>query len=165
MLMNVSERIQDFWKGFLAETRRAPDVPLYEAFHFGDKEAHADQLSELVLCGKKVATASLLWEYETGDSRPPEPGDLSVVTDWHGSPLCVIETLDVDIRPFEDVGPEFAAAEGEGDLSLEHWRQVHWAYYGRVCKRLARQRSMDMPVVCERFRLIYASSRSNIART
>ena len=111
-----------------------------------------------MLRGEKVATASLLWEYGTSGKRRPQTGDLSVVTDWQGSPLCVIETSGVDVRVFEDVDADFAAAEGEGDLSLEYWRGAHWSYFGRVCKQLARERSPKMPVVCERFRVVFVSS-------
>jgi len=156
--MEFPAHIQAFWAEFLEETDLEQDVPLYDVFHFDDNESDANELAELVLRGKKVATASLLWEYETSDKRPPQAGDLSVVTDWQGSPLCVIETSGVEVRAFENVGDEFAAAEGEGDLSLEYWRGAHWSYFGRVCKELARERSPKMPVVCERFRVVFVSS-------
>lgn len=156
--MNGPAHIQAFWAEFLAESDREQDVPLYDVFHFDDNELDANTLAELVLRGVKAATASLLWEYGTSGKRRPQTGDLSVVTDWQGSPLCVIETSGVDVRAFEDVDADFAAAEGEGDLSLEHWRDTHWSYFERVCKQLARERSPKMPVVCERFRVVFVSS-------
>lgn len=155
--MNVPEHIQAFWAEFLADYDRGVDVPLYDVFHFDDNERTANLLAELVLRGTKAATASLLWEYGTASRRAPQTGDLSVVTDWPGAPLCVIETTDVDVRAFEDVDAEFAAAEGEGDLSLDFWRDVHWSYFGRVCQQLGRERTLKMPVVCERFRVIFVS--------
>ncbi len=158
--MDSPERIQAFWAEFLAKTDRYHNATLYEIFHFDDNELDANELAELVLRGKKVATASLLWEYETSGNRLPQTGDLSVVTDWQASPLCVIETLQVEIRAFEDVDDEFAGAEGEGDLSLAYWRRVHWSYFGRVCEQLAQQRSPKMAVVCERFRVIFVSAMS-----
>ncbi|HEU4367486.1 MAG TPA: ASCH domain-containing protein [Methylomirabilota bacterium] len=51
----------------------------------------------------------------------------------------------------------FPRTEGEGDRSLVSWRKAHWAYFGRVCERLGRQRSARMPVVCERFRVVLSS--------
>ena len=158
--MDFPEHVQAFWAEFLAKTDRDHNAALYEIFHFDDNETDANELAELVLRGKKAATASLLWEYEKSGKRPPQTGDLSVVTDWQASPLCVIETLGVEIRAFEDVGDEFAAAEGEGDLSLAYWRRVHWSYFGRVCEQLAQQRSPKMAVVCERFRVVFVSSKS-----
>ncbi|MEW6648671.1 MAG: ASCH domain-containing protein [Chloroflexota bacterium] len=132
-----------------------PATPLFDAFAFGDNPQLADELAALVLQGSKVATASLLWEYEDEGSRPPQPGDLSIVTNADGLPLCVIQTTGVEVRPFEQVSEEFAAAEGEGDLSLASWRDGHWKYFGRVCLRIGRELSLRMPVVCERFRVIY----------
>ena len=153
--MNASEEVTAFWSAFLARTARPPATPLYEAFAFGDSEALATSLAALVRRGAKMATASLLWENEAEGTRPPRAGDLSVVTAWDGRPLCVIETTGVEVHAFEDVGAEFAAAEGEGDRSLDFWRRAHWSYFGRVCERLGRARSPRMPVVCERFRVVF----------
>jgi uncharacterized protein YhfF len=151
----VDTRVAAFWSAFLARTARSPATALYESFAFGDSEGLATALAGLVRRGEKVATASLLWECETKGARPPAPGDLSVVTAWDGRPLCVIETTAVEIRAFEDVDAEFAAAEGEGDRSLGFWREAHWNYFGRVCGRLGRTPSPQMPVVCERFRVVF----------
>ena len=85
-------------------------------------------------------------------------GDLSVVTRWSGAPVCVIETRQIEVLPFEQVSAEFAAFEGEGDGSLAYWRRVHWAYFGRECIRLGREPSLAMPVVCERFGVLYRAN-------
>ena len=153
--MEIPARIEPFWSAFLTTTGRPRATPLYEVFHFGDREALATSLADLVRRGEKTATASLLWECEAEGKRPPQAGDLSVVASWDGRPLCVIETVDVQVHVFEDVGAEFAAAEGKGDGSLTFWREAHWSYFGRVCERLGRQRSMRMVVVCERFRVVF----------
>ena len=97
--------------------------------------------------------ASLLWTFAAEQRRRPRTGDLSIVTTWQGEPLCVIETTAVTVQAFEDVEATFAAAEGDG--SLRHWREVHWAYFARVCDRLGRPPTTRMAVVCERFRVVY----------
>ena len=127
----------------------------YESFHFGDGESLADELAALVLAGTKRATASLLWSYEADGKPMPKPGDLSIVEQWSGQPVCVIETVSVTVHPFEQVGPDFAATEGEGDGSLEHWRAGHWAYFGRECARIGKEPSASMAVVCESFEVVY----------
>ena len=151
----MSREVERYWVDFLAQTGRPADTPLYSAFHFDDNEHDANLLAELVIRGTKRATASLLWQYGDGGERAPVAGDLSVVTDFGGTPLCVIETTAVDIRAFGDVDADFAAAEGEGDGSLEHWRRVHERYFGRVCEEIGREPSPRMEVVCERFRVIH----------
>jgi uncharacterized protein YhfF len=109
----IPPHVAPLWAAFLAATGRPPATPFYEAFAFGDGEALAASLADLVLRGQKMGTATLAWENEV-DGKGPRPGDLSVVTTWQGRPLCVIETSGVEVRAFEDVDPGFAAAEGEG---------------------------------------------------
>ena len=147
--------VAQFWKQFCSSSGRDPATACYEVFHFDDNRASADELASLVLAGTKRATASLAWLYESAAHPAPTPGALSVVTDWDGKPLCVIETQAIDVVPFDDVTAEFAATEGEGDGSLEYWRRVHWDFFGRECGRLGRERSAAMPVLCERFRVVY----------
>ena len=50
---------------------------------------------------------------------------------------------------------EFAAAEGEGDGSLAYWRDAHWAAFSREFAAAGRSPSPDMPVVCERFEVVF----------
>lgn len=158
--MELPQHIAPFWPEFLTKTGRTNDTLPYEVFHFTDNEAGANGLAELVLRGEKVATASLLWEYEAEGSRIPQQGDLSVVTSWAGNPQCVIETTHVEVRPFEAIDELFAAAEGEGDRSLRYWREVHWDCFGRVCNEIGREPTQRMPVICERFRVVFEFERS-----
>jgi uncharacterized protein YhfF len=153
--MDIPARHLAFWQAF-ARTRATDPTPRFlEAFHFDDNQPSADELAALVLSGRKRATAGLLWAHDA-ETRPlPRPGDLSIVTNFSGDALCVIETRQVDVVPFDQVSAEFAATEGEGDGSLAYWRRAHEAFFGRECRRLGRQPAPDMPVVCERFEVVY----------
>ncbi|MGJ7509448.1 ASCH domain-containing protein [Variovorax sp. GT1P44] len=153
--MNIPSSIAMFWAAFCTEVGEDCSARFLEAFHFDDNEPSANELADLVLADVKRATASLVWSLESAGRSPPRPGALSVVTYWDGTPACVIETLQVEVMPFEQVNAEFAAAEGEGDGSLAYWRRVHWAYFGRECARVGRQPSLAMPVACERFNVVY----------
>jgi uncharacterized protein YhfF len=107
------------------------------------------------LSGQKRATAGLLWVNEVRNKPLPNIGALSVVTDWHGAPQCIIETTLVEIVPYDKVTESFAAREGEGDKTLGYWREVHWPYFCRACQRIGRKPNLAMPVVCEQFKLVY----------
>ncbi|HSW26531.1 MAG TPA: ASCH domain-containing protein [Burkholderiaceae bacterium] len=157
----IPPAIAGFWARFKVALPGVDDERFYEAFYFGDHEGLADSLASLVLDGRKRATAGLLWAFEVEGKPLPRPGDLSVVTRWSGQPLCVIETLAVDVVPFDDVTAEFAATEGEGDGSLAYWRQAHTEFFARECARIGRAPSGSMPVVCERFAVVYAPGRSS----
>ena len=147
--------VRAFWDAFEAAEGGERFSRFYEAFHFADHEAVANGLAELVLQGIKRATAGLVWSFEAAGQPLLEPGHLSVVTNWAGEPLCVVETTAVEVVPFQMVSAEFASTEGEGDGSLESWREGHWAYFGRECLRIGKEPSMAMQVACEKFRVVY----------
>ena len=153
--MKIPDHIEAFWRRFAASRAVDPTPHFFEAFHFDDHESSANALAQLVMAGTKRATAGLVWSYESAAMPLPKIGNLSVVTDWAKEPLCVIETQRIDIVAFDDVSEEFAATEGEGDGSLAYWRQAHWAYFGRECKRIGREPDLRMPVVCERFGVVF----------
>ena len=75
--------------------------------------------------------------------------------DGSGKPLCIIETTEVEVRPYEEVDASFACEEGEGDRSLKYWREAHWRFFSRTLPNIGREPAPDMPLVCERFRVIH----------
>jgi uncharacterized protein YhfF len=153
--MSIPEHHQPFWQRF-AKTQPVDPTPRFlESFHFDDNEPSANELAALVLAGTKRATAALVWAHEHEKAPLPTVGNLSIVTDFAGNPVCVIETLGVDIVAFADVTEEFAATEGEGDGSLQYWRRAHEAFFGRECERIGRKPTPRMPVVCERFEVVF----------
>lgn len=149
--------IETYWQGFLATlpaddpTRHHP----YLAEQFGDSPGLADELAALVLDGVKTATCSTLWEWEAEGSPTPEVGLKTIVLGGDNRPLCIIETTEVTVRPYDEVDAQFAADEGEGDRSLDYWRTAHWRYFARVLPKIGKAPTPDMPLVCERFRVIY----------
>ena len=128
--MDVPKSVQLFWDKFRASIAYDASPLFYEAFHFDDNERDANALGTLVLSGQKRATAGLLWTYELTNKPLPMIGALSVVTDWHGTPLCVIQSTHVEIVPFDSVSDSFAAIEGEGDKSLRGLRGSEWVKRG-----------------------------------
>lgn len=148
--------VRAFWQAFRQAHPEIEAKTPFEAWFFGDSRELAQELAELVARGQKTATASLYWEYEAEGEALPLKGGYSVITDFDGNPRAVIQTTEVRILPFGEVEADFAADEGEGDLSLEWWRQAHWRFFSRACAKIGRQPNQKMPVVCERFRLVYA---------
>jgi len=151
------ESVKRMWEEYLAFIGENPSSSdrKYNAWHFCDNKKDADELAELVVQGTKRATASLYLSYEADNDEVPKVGDYSIITDWDGIAQCIVRTKKVDIVPFKDVTSEFAAKEGEGDKSLEYWRDCHWRYFSREMRRLGKEPSEDMLVVCEEFELVY----------
>ena len=153
--MRIPTHIQPFWRSFETTIGHDASSLFYESFHFDDNEKDANELGDLALQGQKRATAGLLWANEMNNKPIQRVGELSVVTNWQQEPLCIIETTQVEIVPYEEVSEAFAAAESEGDGSLRHWREVHWLYFSRECQRLGKEPSLRMPIICERFRVVH----------
>lgn len=153
--MNKSGLVEHFWRGFCAANPDVNPDEFYQVWYFGNTSEMAKELAALVSEGKKTATASLLWEYENKPEDAPVIGGLSVVTDYEGTPLCVLRTIELRVVPFNEVDEKFAFDEGEGDQSLDYWREVHWDYFSRQCIEIHRAPSNMMPVNCERFELLY----------
>lgn len=146
-------KLEQFW----SEARAAvPTLPteLPEAWAFGASTEHADELLALVIEGTKTGTASALWDIEAEEESVPEVDELSIILDGRGHPWAAIITTAVTIVPFNEVSAEHAHSEGEGDRTLEDWREIHerfWRRHGQGPRGFAE----DMPIVCERFRIVF----------
>ena len=122
---------------------------------FGDSYTMSEELLSLIRTGDKRAGASLLWTHEHEGEPPPAPGDIGIVVDWDGTPAFVTRVLRADVVPFGEVSAEFAALEGEGDGSLVHWREAHWSFFEGECRRIGRDPTWNMPVVCCTFAVLH----------
>lgn len=153
--MKVSKQVEEFWKQFCVNHPEVNPGEPFQVWYFGLGSDDAEELANLVLAGKKRATASLVWEYEDLTEDAPIAGGYSVVTDYAGDPKCIVQTTELRVVPFNEVDAEFAFDEGEGDQSLDYWRAVHWDYFSRRCATIGKEPSLEMPVNCERFELLY----------
>ena len=151
----TKEKIEFYWEKFLAILPH--DSPYhsktYIAQSWGDSPEMADELGDLIVRDIKTATCEALWQW--GDQPVPETGQITVVLNGHGEPICIIEATEVTIRKYNEVDSDFAQAEGEGDFSLDYWRDAHKNYFSRTLPKIGKEFSEDMPLVCERFKVIY----------
>lgn len=152
--MSKPKEVTEFWNAFRARMN-IPVESTYQVWYFGNTAEMADELLQLVLIGKKCATASLPYEFEDKPEQAPVEGGYSVVTDFEGHPKCVLRTTELRTVPYNEVDARFAFDEGEGDQSLDYWHGVHWDYFSRQCIDLGIHPSETMPVNCEWFELLY----------
>ncbi len=149
--------VEAYWHEFLSTLPE--DSPYhnkaYVAEGWGDGPEMANELGALIVNGTKSATCSALWEWEAEGESPLETGTVTIVLDGRGQPMGIVETTEVSIRKYNEVDAGFAHDEGEGDLSLRYWREAHKNFFSRTLPEIGMEFSEDMPLVCERFRLIY----------
>ena len=154
----MNERIQQFWQAYLATLPEGSRPETYRAESWGDNPKLADQLAALIVAGTKTATCSALWEWEAEGEPLPTVGLKTILLNGAGEPLAVVETTEVFILAYQDVDAQFAHDEGEGDLSLEYWREGHWRFFTRTLAKIGKEPTLDMPLVCERFRVMFPTA-------
>ena len=140
----------EMWLMFCAKNR--PETNKYEAWAFGGAP---DKLASLVLDGSKTATASAYDLYEYDNEEIPKPGDYSVILDSADNAICVIRDTSVSVVTFKDVDAHHARCEGEGDLSLDYWREIHRELFTQWLDEAGLEFSEDMPVVLETFEVVF----------
>ncbi|MEU6676681.1 ASCH domain-containing protein [Streptomyces sp. NPDC046925] len=87
------------------------------------------ELNALVLAGHKVATTGLLAEYGAETEGLEYASERLALLGNDGQAVATVEITGVEIKPFGEVTWEHARAEGEGDTSLEEWRNGHRAFW------------------------------------
>ncbi|WP_295890818.1 ASCH domain-containing protein [uncultured Vibrio sp.] len=127
----------------------------FSSDYFCADEYNANVCADLILKGEKRASCSMEIWYSNEGEPMPEVGHLQVVTNWDGTPVCIIEITDVSTSKYKDITADFAKAEGEGDKTLTWWREAHWAFFSKECEELKMQPSEDMLLVLEHFKVVY----------
>jgi len=118
-----------------------------------------EKLVAAILSGEKTTTTGLYEEYLREGKALEEPRSRSLVIDSDGRPVAVIETLEVALRRFADVGLQFAIDEGEGFETVAAWREAHVRFFTSP-EMIAALGEPPVPidddtiVVCETFRLV-----------
>ena len=136
---------EELWK-------RSGIAGTYEAWAFGEA---ADKLAELVVRGIKTATCSAYDLYVIEGEPIPEAGEYSVILDSKDEAVCIIRTTKVTVIPFNAVSEEHAFKEGEGDRSLEYWREVHESFLSRELASVRLEFNEETKVVCEEFEVVF----------
>lgn len=151
----MSERAAEFWERFRSEFPNVDAKEPYQVWYFGNTPEMALELANLVLSGTKTATASLDSVNRAKPDDAPRPNGYSIVTDYYGEPICAIRTTEIRHLPFAEVDARFAFDEGEGDRSLEYWRDMHRNYFTREAAEIGIEFTDRSLVCCERFRLLF----------
>jgi uncharacterized protein YhfF len=121
---------------------------------YGDSEELSNELLALIRSGRKRAGTGLLWAYQHDGQRIAQAGDVEIVVDHMNVPVMVTRVVSSEMMTFNQVTAEYAALEGEGDGSLAYWRKAHWNFFGRECKRIGREPTESMPVICTVFEVV-----------
>lgn len=127
----------------------------FTSWYFCNTQDCANKLAELVLKKIKKGTTSLHYWYEKDREEIPREGEFSVITDWDGIAKCIIRNKKITLLPFREFSEELAYIEGEGDRSLEYWREVHLKYFSEELLKINLEFNEDMEIVFEEFETVF----------
>ncbi len=156
--MNQRSDIGTFWQRYLSTLSEEDqkNAPSYVVDQFADTPEAATKVGKLVRDGVKTTTSSLVWGLEHIGEPLPKVGHIELIVDGNGEPLCIIELVEVEIKPFNAVDEQFAFEYGEGERTRAYWLNDNWDFYSRWCREIGREPSETMPLVFQRFRVLYS---------
>src|SRR5699024_12573427 len=90
--------VAEFWEQCRAALPQLPrEIP--EAWAFGATHQQANELLNLVLVGKKTATASALWGYESAGEPLPTVGEVNIIMDADHTRRVLTEPVGAVVSP------------------------------------------------------------------
>jgi uncharacterized protein YhfF len=156
MLLNFDmSTTRDFWE----RCRRAlPDEPLGERWvlrRMGNTPALCESLLGLIASGDKTGGFSRPEELAAA-GLTPAVGDYVILTDYHGAPRCLVRMEECRLLKFGEIGAKETACESPAARDPEVWRGIHRGYWTPVLAAEGKAFSEDLPVLFQRFRLLYS---------
>jgi uncharacterized protein YhfF len=132
--------------------------PASDVMELGAPGPMRDALVASVLSGEKIATSSLLVQYEDTGEPLPKPGTRLLVGS-EGQPVAVVKVVAVDVIRLGDADLQLALDEGEDFKSVAQWRSAHERFWANEVQPTLRDPAAldldeDAGVVIERFRLV-----------
>lgn len=155
----VDLTVKDLWNKYLesiGEDFKSTEKT-FESWHFCNNEKDADELAVLTKNGIKQATAALLKSYQVENEPLPKVDELHIIEDWNGNGICVNKVKNVEILPFNEVTEAHAEIEGEGDGSLNYWREEHLKFFKQDAEGLGFAFTEDLDIVFMIFETVFCS--------
>jgi uncharacterized protein YhfF len=166
MIGEKTEKTEEFWRracstkdGEFQSKFPVIDDADYHCLTFGSPkyQDYSDHITELAIKGIKRATTHLKIDFEINDVPRRCTGDYWMILWENLTPAVIVKLVNVEECAFRDVSAAFAAREGEGDGSLEFWKNCHEEYFKLQLADWNRDWSEDLVVVLESFEVVMAN--------
>jgi uncharacterized protein YhfF len=145
-----------YWQRYIEslEPSDIPESPVVTAAQAGSPE-ETDNLLELYLSGAKTAGSSILEDFSAAGDPLPKVGNFWICLASDGRPRCILRTTRIETHNFRDVPETIAIAEGEGDLSIAHWKRVHTRSYAPHIGAWGLSEMAEATVITEFFQVVF----------
>lgn len=152
----MTAEIDNFWNAYLLTLPEAERNLTYsEAESWGNSDELADTIAAAILSGAKTTTSRLEWERQKSNDPGEKIGDISIVLDGKQRPVCIVQVVDIFLKPFDQVDAAFVYNYGEGSRDMDFWNKNMWDYYVGECAEIGLQATRDMPMICTVFKVIF----------
>lgn len=151
---SVSDEVKQFWHDFILRNPEYKNYCIPKVDHFCNDKINTDLCAELVKKGIKKASCGLKLFYEMDKDFFPKVNQLSIIVNWDKEPICVVKTNKIYFQKFKDIDAEWAKSEGEGDQTLEQWRETHKQYFQNQLTEMGLVFTEEVELICEKFALI-----------
>lgn len=126
----IDKTVFDMWSNFTKSNPEFKKDELPESWYFHNNKEDANRLGELTLSGKKKASSALYVWYEEANADLPKMGTKQIITDFDEMALAIIETITVDIIPFNKVSKDYAEMDMVRNIEpLKKWKKAHWDFF------------------------------------
>ena len=144
--------IDDFWARCRAHLAANDPGSEYRVRRIGNAQKLSESLLGLITSGEKTGL------FSNPDEIQPRPatGDIFVFTDFEGRPRCAVQLREARLIRFADVGPAETACESPAARDVAAWRDIHGRYWQRIREAEGGTFSEEMPLLFQRFEVIYA---------
>jgi uncharacterized protein YhfF len=150
----VRSETENFWVRCKQALPAEPLGDRYVVRRIGNAPAICESLLQLIAAGQKTGGFSRPEELEAA-GLTPHPGDYVILTDYDDRPRCLVQMQECRLLSFRDVGPEHTACESPAARDVDVWRGIHTRYWTPVLAAEGRVFTDDLPVLFQRFRLLY----------
>lgn len=147
---------RNLWGDFLDQHLEYAFAQEPRVICLSEDKLDTDRQLELILSGKKRAFSHSLLGMQYRNEKLPKIGDFTIITDNQGVAKCILRTVAVRLKPYFSIRESYAKIEGEGDLSLPYWKEMHWERITQELEEYQRVPRESMIIVCEYFDKVFA---------
>jgi uncharacterized protein YhfF len=144
-----------YWQRARTELKRADLAAAYEPRWIGLDDATTEEVIELIGSGDKTGTFTLPWLIEHTDQPTPVVGDPIILVDFAGHPRLLVRLTDITTVAFGDITAMHTSIDGTPVRDLAVWKPLHTIYWNNLLAPYQLKVSESMPVLVEKFALLY----------
>ena len=149
-----AEPIDDYWNRVIASK---PELAVdHQIRSIGIDEETTVLIIDFIKEGEKVGTFSLPWLMESENIPASNTGQPIILLSYDGKPEIVVQITDIEETTFGEIDYDVTKIDGPPVRDPEVWIPLHREYWNNILKPYGRSCTDDMPVIVERFQLVYS---------